>query len=76
MLTNQHPTHVGGWWFQSLIDEIQAVIVASGILFDPTDPTQLISAILGLIQPSFELREDGGYELREDGYTFELRQGP
>jgi len=75
LLTNQHPTHVGSWWFQSLIDEIQAVIVQSGLLFDPTDPTQLLVAIQSLISPSYELREDGGFELREDGTTFELRQG-
>ena len=23
LLTDTHPTHIGGWWFQSLIDEIQ-----------------------------------------------------
>lgn len=76
LVSNQQPTHIGGWWFQSLVDEIQAVIVQAGMLFDPTDPTQLLQAIESLIVPSFELREDGGFELREDGITFELRQGP
>jgi len=74
LLTNQHPTHIGYWWYQSLIDEIRNVIVAEGLIFDPTDTTQLLAAIQGLLHPTFELREDGGFELREDGFTFELRQ--
>lgn len=74
LLTDQHPTHIGGWWFQSLIDEFRNLIIQSGMLFDPTDPTQLFAAIQFLCSPSYELREDGGFELREDG-TFELRQG-
>lgn len=74
LLTNQHPTHIGGWWFQAFTDEIRNVIIAAGLIFDPTDPTQLLTAIQELLHPSFELREDGGFELREDGITFELRQ--
>lgn len=75
LLTNQAPTHIGGWWFQALIDEFRNIIVQSGLLFNPTDTTQLLTAIQTLCAPSFELREDGGFELREDGITFELRQG-
>lgn len=71
--TNQHPTHIGGWWFQSLTDEFRNVIESAGLIFDPTDPTQLLLAIQEILHPTFELREDGGFELREDG-TFELRQ--
>lgn len=71
--TNQHPTHIGGWWFQSMINEIRNVITYSGMLFDPTDTTQLLRAVQYIVAPSFELREDDGEELREDD-SIEERQ--
>jgi|ERR1700759_664769 len=73
LLTDQHPTHIGYWWYQSMIDEIRNVIVGAGLIFNPFDTTQLLEAIEELLQPTFELREDDGFELREDG-SFELRQ--
>lgn len=75
VLTNQHPTHIGAWWFQSLVEEFRTIIVQAGFLFNPSDTTQLLAAIQELARPSIELREDGGFELREDGSTFEIRQG-
>ena len=66
------PTHVGANWFLGAYQEIQTVIVAAGLVFDPTDTGQLLRAITGILQPSFELREDGSFELREDG-SIELR---
>lgn len=73
LATGAHPTHVGAWWFQSMVDEIRNVIVAAGFIYDPTDPTQLLAAINSLYHPTYELREDGGLELREDA-SIEKRQ--
>ena len=73
LATQQHPTHVGAWWFQSLIDEIRNVIVSAGFIYDPTDPTQLLAAINSCFNPTYESREDGGLELREDA-SIEKRQ--
>src|ERR1700759_5126641 len=73
LLTDQDPTQIGYWWYQSMIDEIRNVIVGAGLIFNPFDTTQLLEAIEELLQPPFELREDDGFELREDG-SFELRQ--
>jgi hypothetical protein len=73
LLTNMHPTHVGTWWFQAITEEIRTVIIAAGLVFDPTDTTQFLVALQELLHPTFELREDDGFELREDG-SFELRQ--
>jgi hypothetical protein len=71
--TGAHPTVVGGWWFQSMVDEIRTVILAAGLVYDPTDTTQLVVAIQQIFNPTYELREDGGSELREDG-SLERRQ--
>ncbi len=66
------PTHVGGNWFLGAYQEIQTVIVAAGLVFDPTDTSQLLLAITEILKPTFELREDGSFELREGGFI-ELR---
>lgn len=71
--TGAHPTRPGAWWFQSMVNEIRNVIVAAGMIYDPTDTTQLFKAITSLCNPSYELREDSGLELREDA-SIEKRQ--
>lgn len=71
--TGSHPTYPGAWWFQSMVNEIRNVIVAAGFDYDPTDTTQLFKAISSLRHPTYELREDGGLELREDA-SIEKRQ--
>ena len=63
--TLTHPTRIGAWWFQSMADEIRNVIVAAGLIYDPTDPTQLLAAINSLFHPTYELREDGSIEKRQ-----------
>jgi len=73
LATGVHPTRPGAWWFQSMVDEIRNVIVAAGLIYDPTDPTQLLTALQSLFHPTYELREDGGLELREDA-SIEKRQ--
>lgn len=66
------PTHIGATWFLGAYQEIRTVIVAAGLVFDPTNTGQLLQAIKEILKPTFELREDGSFELREDG-SIELR---
>jgi hypothetical protein len=52
LATNAHPTHIGGAWFEAMAEEMQAVIEAAGLTFDPTDITQLYRAIVILFEPT------------------------
>lgn len=45
VVTQAPPTHPGGYWFESMADEIRAVIEAAGLTFDPTDTSQFLAAI-------------------------------
>lgn len=72
LATGTHPTHIGAPWFLGVYQELRTVIAAAGLVFDPSDTTQLLQAITEILKPTFELREDGSFELREDG-GLELR---
>ncbi|HEX7687334.1 MAG TPA: LamG-like jellyroll fold domain-containing protein [Burkholderiaceae bacterium] len=54
LATGQHPTHIGGEWFEDMLEEIKSTIESAGMTFDPTDVTQFLSAIYALIlRPDF-----------------------
>jgi PKD repeat protein len=54
LATGQHPTHIGGEWFEDVANEIKNVIEGAGLTYDPTDVTQFLSAVYALIlRPDF-----------------------
>ena len=43
--TDTHPTHIGGHWFASMVDELRRVIEGAGLVFDPRNTFQFLQAI-------------------------------
>jgi PKD repeat protein len=63
LATGRHPTHVGGEWFEDLLQEIKNVIEEAGLPFDPSDVTQFFTAIKVLmLRPDFVASPTHGTE--------------
>jgi len=68
--TSTPATHIGGEWFEAMVEEIRNVIDAAGLVFDPTDTTQFFQAIVILLGSTYHnalLTESGDYLLTESG---------
>lgn len=70
LVTGTLATHIGGTWFEAMAEEIRNVIDAAGLVFDPTDTTQFLQAIVILTGSTYHhaiLVESGEYLLTESG---------